>query len=116
MADLKISQLNELAGANLATADLVAVVDDSASETKKLTVTNLITNGISLIANDAIPGAKILFEAGGIATADIADAAVTAAKLGNDAVTAASLQFFNRNASGDVTFIRRLYRPTRSRY
>lgn len=91
MADLKISQLNELAGANLATADLVAVVDDSASETKKLTVTNLITNGISLIANDAIPGAKILFEAGGIATADIADAAVTAAKLGNDAVTAAKL-------------------------
>ena len=57
----------------------------------KTPVTNLITNGISLIANDAIPGAKILFEAGGIATADIADAAVTAAKLGNDAVTAAKL-------------------------
>ena len=61
MADLKISQLNALAGSNLATADLVAVVDSSASETKKLTITDLITNGVSIIADDAIPGAKKLF-------------------------------------------------------
>ena len=91
MADLKISQLNALAGSNLATADLVAVVDSSASETKKLTITDLITNGVSIIADDAIPGAKILFEAGGIGTADIADAAITNAKLANSAVTAGKL-------------------------
>ena len=58
MADLKISQLNALAGSNLATADLVAVVDSSASETKKLTITDLITNGVSIIADDAIPEQK----------------------------------------------------------
>ena len=65
MADLKISELAALAGNNLATADLVAVVDSSASETKKLTVGDLVANGVTLIANDTIPGAKILFAAGG---------------------------------------------------
>ena len=42
MADLKISQLAALAGANLATADELAIVDSSASETKKITVTDLV--------------------------------------------------------------------------
>ena len=32
MADLKISQLNELAGSDLAAGDAIAVVDDSASD------------------------------------------------------------------------------------
>ena len=91
MADLKISELAALAGNNLATADLVAVVDSSASETKKLTVGDLVANGVTLIANDTIPGAKILFAAGGIATADIADAAITTAKVADDGITAAKL-------------------------
>ncbi len=91
MADLKISELAALAGNNLATADLVAVVDNSASETKKLTVGDLVANGVTLIADDTIPGAKILFAAGGIATADIADAAITTAKVADDGITAAKL-------------------------
>lgn len=91
MADLRISQLNALAGADLASADLLVAVDDSASETKKLTVGDLIANGVTLIADDTIPGAKILFAAGGIATADLADGAVTTAKLADDGVTAAKL-------------------------
>jgi len=91
MADLKISELAALAGNNLATADLVAVVDSSASETKKLTVGDLVANGVTLIANDTIPGAKILFAAGGIATADIADAAISTAKVADDGITAAKL-------------------------
>ena len=49
MADLKISELSALAGSNLASADLVAVVDNSASETKKLTVGDLVANGVTNI-------------------------------------------------------------------
>jgi len=88
MADLKISELGALAGGDLVAADELAIVDDSASETKKITVSNLIANGVTLISDDAIPGAKILFGAGDIATAALADSAVTAAKIGLDAVTA----------------------------
>ena len=91
MADLKISELSALAGSNLASGDLVAVVDDSASETKKLTIGDLIANGVTLISDSTIPGAKITFAAGGIATADIADSAVQTAKINDDAVTAAKL-------------------------
>ena len=91
MADLRISQLNALAGADLNSADLLVAVDTSASETKKLTVGDLIANGVTLISDDTIPGAKILFAAGDIATAALADSAVTTAKLGDDSVTAAKL-------------------------
>ena len=91
MADLKISELNALAGSALATGDLVAVVDNSASETKKLTIGDLVANGVTLISDDTIPGAKILFGAGDIATAAVADSAITTAKIANDGVTAAKL-------------------------
>lgn len=91
MADLKISQLAALAGANLATADELAIVDSSASETKKITVTDLVGNATTLIADATIPGAKILFGAGGIAGASIADAGVSTAKIADDAITAAKL-------------------------
>ena len=60
MSDLKISELPALAGNNLATADLLPVVDTSASETKKLTVVDLVANGVTLISDATIPGAKIL--------------------------------------------------------
>ena len=63
MADLKISQLAALAGANLATADELAIVDSSASETKRITVTDLVGNATTLIADATIPGAKIVFSA-----------------------------------------------------
>ena len=91
MADLKISQLAALAGANLATADELAIVDSSASETKRITVTDLVGNATTLIADATIPGAKIVFSAGGIAGASIADAGVSTAKVADDAITAAKL-------------------------
>ena len=91
MADLKISQLAALAGANLATADELAIVDSSASETKRITVTDLVGNATTLIADATIPGAKIVFGAGGIAGASIADAGVSTAKVADDAITAAKL-------------------------
>jgi hypothetical protein len=91
MADVKISALNSLAGADLVAADVVAVVDDSASETKKLTVSDLIANGTTLISDATIPSAKILFAAGAIDTAELAASAVETAKINDSAVTAAKL-------------------------
>ena len=91
MADLKISALNSLAGADLVAADVVAVVDDSASETKKLTVSDLIANGTTLISDATIPSAKIVFSAGAIDTAELAASAVETAKINDSAVTAAKL-------------------------
>ena len=91
MADLKISELNALAGADLVSADVVAVVDNSASETKKLTVSDLIANGVTVISDATIPSAKILFAAGAVDTAELAASAVETAKINDSAVTAAKL-------------------------
>ena len=87
MADLRISELAALAGANLAAGDLLAIVDVSASETKKITVTDLVGNATTLIADATIPGAKILFSAGTIAGASVATGGISATQLANDAVT-----------------------------
>lgn len=91
MADLKITELQALAGANLAATDQLAVADISASETKKISVSDLIAFGADLISNAEIPSAKISFAAGSIVEASLATGAVTATKIGSDAVTAAKL-------------------------
>lgn len=56
MADLKISQLNALAGASLASTDELAVVDGSASETKKITSVDLVRYGYGLISASTLDG------------------------------------------------------------
>jgi hypothetical protein len=91
MADLKISELAALAGANLAAGDLLAVADISASETKRITVQDAIGYGVTLIADATIPGAKILFNSGQIAGTAIATGGISATQLASDAVTAAKL-------------------------
>ena len=91
MANTRISDLNALSGGDLVAGDLVAAVDVSASETKKLTVSDLISNGVTLISDDTIPGAKILFSAGDIAGTALADGAVGTTQIAADAVTAAKL-------------------------
>ena len=91
MADLKISELTALAGANLATGDELAIVDTSASETKKITLQTLIESGVDLIADDSIPGAKILFGTGEVAGTALVDAGVATAKIADDAITAAKI-------------------------
>ena len=86
MADLRISQLPPLTGAILQADDALAIVDVSASETKKITSKDLIQSGIGLIDAGSIPGSKINFSlpAGSIGTTELADGAVTAQKLANN--------------------------------
>jgi len=91
MADKRIPDLNALAQADIASADLALLWDVSASESKKTTVTELINAGLALVADGTIPSGKILFAAGAIVTASIADSGVTAAKIASDAVTAVKL-------------------------
>jgi hypothetical protein len=91
MADLRISELATLAGANLAAGDFLPLADTSASETKKITVTDLVGNATTLIADATIPSAKILFGVNTIPASSLSNGSVTATQLANDAVTAAKL-------------------------
>ena len=81
--DLKISGLPPLAGALLQAADPLAVADLSASETKKVTVKDLVQGGVALIDDGSIPSAKVNFTLppGSIDTTALANGSVTAVKL-----------------------------------
>ena len=91
IADLRISELAALAGADLAAGDLLAVADISASESKKITVTDFLGNAVTLIADATIPNAKILFSSASIPGSALQAGAVTATQLGTGAVTAVKL-------------------------
>lgn len=98
MADLRISELNTLPGADLATGDYIAVADNSASETRKITANDFINKAVTLLSNDTLPSEKVLFNSstipggalvnGGIGENQLAAHAVTAGKLAdNSSVT-----------------------------
>jgi len=91
MADLRITELAALSSADLVAADLLAVADVSASETKKITVTDWLGKAVTLIADATIPGVKILFGSQEIAGTALEDGAVDTTQLAADAVTAAKL-------------------------
>ena len=91
MADLKITELAALAAADLASGDLLPLADISASETKKITVTDLLSKGVTLIPDATIPNAKIVFGSASIPGSALANGAVGTTQIANDAVTAAKL-------------------------
>ncbi len=101
MADLKISDLSALSGGDLVAADELAIVDDSASETKKITVSDLLQGifvsggsnnpATGVIADNTIRSAAINFSDGSVPGAAIVDGGVTALKIASDAVTAAKI-------------------------
>lgn len=91
MADLRISELVTLAGSSLAANDLLPIVDSSASETKKISVTDLLGNGSTLIPDATIPGAKILFGSQQIPGGALVNGAVGSTQIASGAVHASKL-------------------------
>ena len=59
MADQRITELTELLANEVAATDVLPIADLTASETKKLTVKNLIEDGLALIDDESIPNAKL---------------------------------------------------------
>lgn len=125
MADRKISELSQLAGADVNAVDVAAVADISANETRKVTIKDLAEAGNRLLSPGSIPFDKIAdipdgyIEgdklAGDSITADqIAPDSITSSELADQAVDTASLQdnavtgpklnasAFNRGLSKDV--------------
>ncbi len=85
MADQRITQLTELTEAAVAANDVLPISDISASQTKKVTVKSLIEAGYTLSDAGSIDLAKLdQTSATKLATAALADDAITAAKLAND--------------------------------
>ena len=85
MADQRITQLTALAENAVAAIDVLPIVDISASETKKVTAKDLFEAGAALADSNSIDLIKLnQSSATKLATAAIADDAITAAKLAND--------------------------------
>jgi hypothetical protein len=91
MADLKISQLGDI-GTNVTTTDEFAVVDTSASETKKVKYSDLLSaTALGTLSGTPIPSGKVAFASGSIVEASMATDSVNTAAIKNDNVTAAKL-------------------------
>lgn len=106
MADSTITQLNPLLAVDAqASVDVLPVADVSTSETKKITIADVVTAGIGSVSSNTIPGAKLIdgsvtatqIGTGEVGTSEIADGSVTTAKLADEAVTAAKI------ATGTIT-------------
>jgi hypothetical protein len=86
--DLKISELPALAGSLVEATDPVALADISASETKKVTVKDLIQRGFSFVDDGSIPSSKLSaawsISDGAVVTAKLADHSVTGRKLADN--------------------------------
>lgn len=90
MADLRISDLPQLAQADAEATDDIIINDVSAAETKRINAKSLVQRGVgNLIDAGSIPGTKIADD--GITQAKIADDAVGADQLAANAVVTASI-------------------------
>jgi hypothetical protein len=85
LADQRITQLTALPAASLAANDVLPIADISASQTKKITVQDLVDASVDLASASAIDISKIdQNSATKLGTAALASQAVTAAKLAAD--------------------------------
>ena len=88
MADQRITQLTELSKAGVAAVDVLAIADISGSETKKVTVKNLLEGALDLIDADSIPLNKLnQASAAKLGSSAVADDAITYAKIQNVTAT-----------------------------
>jgi hypothetical protein len=99
VADLRISELNSLASADLASNDLLPVADTSASETKKITVVDFLNKAVTQISDDVIPSAKILFGTQTIPGGAFVNGAVGSDQIASRAVDSTKLA---DNSSGQL--------------
>ena len=84
MADQRITELTELTKAGVAQNDVLPISDITASETKKVTVKNLVDAGLDLISTSSIDLDKLDQSSTlKIGTTALADDAVTYAKIQN---------------------------------
>lgn len=91
MADLRISELGNLASADLASGDYLAVADVSASESRKITIANFIDKAVTLASDDTIPSGKILFGTGDIPGAALVNGAVGSDQIASGAIHSSKL-------------------------
>lgn len=88
MADQRITQLTQLNEADVASTDVLPIVDISASETKKVTAKDLFEAGAGLADSSSIDLAKLnQSSATKLGTTALADSAVTYAKIQNVSAT-----------------------------
>jgi hypothetical protein len=92
LADQRITQLTPLSKAGAAANDAVPIADISASETKKITLKDLVAAGIDLVDAGEIDLAKLdQTSTTKLGAAAIGDGVLTAAKMAADAATAVAV-------------------------
>lgn len=91
MADLKITELPALPGASIAADDVAPLADVSASETKKVTISDLFSQGLGTFTPDnSIPGAKLV--SGSVTATQLGTSSVGATALADNSVDTGALQ------------------------
>jgi len=91
VADLRISELNSLASADVASNDFLPIADRSASETKKVTVVDFLNKAVTQLSDDVIPSAKILFDSQTIPGGAFVNGAVGSDQIASNAVDSTKL-------------------------
>jgi hypothetical protein len=91
LADQRITQLTALPKASVAATDVLPIADISASQTKKVTAKDLVDAGLDLVDASSIDLAKLdQASLTKLATAALADDAITSAKLADGSSIAVS--------------------------
>ena len=103
MASKRITELQPIAGADLTSVDPIPVVSLGASETRKIEASELALGLIALLPAGGIPGNKLdgVLDPGSIGTDEIANDAVTSAKLGDNSSAILYAGIANRPTTGN---------------
>jgi len=103
MADLQITGLQALPEASVQATDVLALADLSASETKKITVKNLIAAGVALIDNGDIPFGKL---ASGYTGGTVADGSITNAKVESSSSATTGIDGSSKIRDGSIPVVK----------